>query len=90
MAYALPVVSSDLESVRPFIRHGIDSMLVVADDPAGHASALLRLLQTPADAERMGAAGQNQIVTRFNWSAMEPRFLALVNEVLDRHANRFS
>lgn len=90
MAYALPVVSSDLESVRPFIRHGIDGMLVAADDPAGHARALLHLLQAPADAERMGLAGQDQIVSRFNWSAMEPRFLALVDEVLDRHANRFS
>jgi len=90
MAYALPVVSSDLESVRPFVRHGIDGLLVPADDPAGHASALLRLLLAPAEAGRMGLAGQDQIVARYNWSAMEPRFLTLVDEVLNRHAERFS
>jgi hypothetical protein len=38
----------------------------------------------------MGLAGQDQIVARFNWSVMEPRLLALVDEVLDRHAERFS
>lgn len=83
MAYGLPVVSSDLPSVRPFLPPEA-GLVVAADDPAAHAAALLRLLRDPAGAAAMGAAGRRLVETRYNWEAMEPRLLTLYDRVLSK------
>lgn len=82
MAYALPVVSSDLPSTRPFIQAGVNGYLVTADDPAAHAEALLRLLRDPQAARAMGQRGQELVRTQYSWDAMEERLLALYEAVL--------
>jgi len=81
MAFGLPVVSSDLPSTRPFVPPDV-GLLAGADDPAGHAAALLRLLGDAAAAERLGAAGRARVVEGWNWAAMEPRLLGLYEAVL--------
>lgn len=86
MAYALPIVSSDLPSTRPFVEDGVNGYRVPADDPAAHAAALLRLLGDPGLAETLGRQGQTLAATRFNWDAMEQRLGALVQTVLARRA----
>jgi glycosyltransferase involved in cell wall biosynthesis len=83
MAYGLPVVCSDLPSTRPFVLPDV-GLLAGADDPAGHAAALLRLLSDPATAEALGAAGQRRVADEWNWSMMEPRLLGLYEAVLGR------
>ncbi len=82
MAYALPIVSSDLPSTRPFVEDGVNGYRVAADDPAAHAAAVLRLLRDPALAGELGRQGQALAATRFNWDAMEIRLGALVEQVL--------
>lgn len=82
MAYALPIVSSDLPSTRPFIHDGKEGYLVTADDPAAHAEAILRLLRDPQAARAMGKRGQELVRTQFSWDAMEERLLALYEAVL--------
>jgi glycosyltransferase involved in cell wall biosynthesis len=53
MAYGLPVVSSDLPSTRPFVPPDV-GLLAGADDAAGHAAALLRLLGNGGDGRGAG------------------------------------
>lgn len=84
MAYRLPVVSSALSSTRPFVRHGVNGLLVQAGDPADHAAAIVRLLRHPEAAAEMGRAGRRLVLQQFNWQAMEPRLLALYKSVLAR------
>ena len=82
MAHALPVVSSDLDSTRPFVQHGETGYRVAATDPAAHADAVRRLLQEPQLARTMGRRGQELVRTRYNWDAMEERLLAFYEELL--------
>jgi glycosyltransferase involved in cell wall biosynthesis len=82
MAYGLPVVSSDLDSTRPFVHQEENGYLVTADDPAAHAKALLDLLQRPEAAAAMGHRGQEWVRTEYNWDEMERRLLALYQELL--------
>jgi glycosyltransferase involved in cell wall biosynthesis len=82
MAYGLPVVCSDLASTRPFISDGENGYLVMAGDPAAHAGAILELLRNPEAAVAMGQRGQRSVQTEYNWGKMEPRLLAVYQEVL--------
>jgi glycosyltransferase involved in cell wall biosynthesis len=82
MAYGLPVVTSDLASVRPFVRQGVNGLRVKADDPKAHAEAILMLLAHPERAWALGREGRQMVETRFNWDLMEPRLLGLYEEVL--------
>ncbi len=82
MAYALPVVSSDLPSTRPFVGDEENGYRVTADDPDAHAVAFLRLLRHTERAQEMGRAGQELVQTRYNWGSMEERLLALYEELL--------
>lgn len=82
MAYGLPVVTSDLASVRPFVRQGINGLRVKAADPAAHAEAILLLLQNPQRAQALGREGQQLVQNHFNWDLMKPRLLGLYEEVL--------
>lgn len=82
MSYAVPIVSSELDSTRPFIRNGENGYLVKADDPAAHAEAILRLLRQPAAAAQMGKAGQRLVREQYNWQAMETRLLDFYQTLL--------
>ena len=82
MAYALPVVSSDLPSTQPFVRAGENGFLVSAEDPDAHARAIVRLLDQPEEAVRMGKAGQDLVGNRWNWDEMEERLLQLYSRLL--------
>ncbi len=82
MAFGLPVVSSDLASVRPFVAGQGNGILVEAGNPSAHAAAILSLLRDPAAGAQMGRIGRSLVETRFNWTAMEQRLLALYRAVL--------
>jgi glycosyltransferase involved in cell wall biosynthesis len=82
MAGGLPVVASDLASMRPFVQPGVNGYLVDAAGVDAHARALLDLLADPAEAAELGRNGQQLVRTRFNWSAMAPRLLDLYAQVL--------
>jgi glycosyltransferase involved in cell wall biosynthesis len=86
MAFGLPVVSSDLPSIRPFVVTDVNGLLVEADNPTAHAAALLRLLQDPTTSESLGRGGRRLVETRFNWEGMEPNLLALYRAVLSGDA----
>jgi glycosyltransferase involved in cell wall biosynthesis len=83
-AYAIPVVSSDLPSVQPFIEHRKTGLLVKADDPSAHAEAIVELLTDHSFASFIGINGQNAVRNQYRWSDMEPRLLTLYKQLLSK------
>lgn len=84
MAYAIPVVSSDLPPVQPFITHQETGILVKADDPVAHAKAIINLLNDPSLGVRLGQNGQIIVMERFRWTEMEKRLLAFYQQILSQ------
>jgi glycosyltransferase involved in cell wall biosynthesis len=82
MAYALPIVGSDLPSIRPFLKDGDNGYLVPSADPASHAAAIINLLKNPQTAAAMGLRGQLRVRRQYNWAVMEERLLRLYEELL--------
>jgi len=82
MAYALPVVSSNLKSVQPFIHQGENGYLVAAEDPHAHAHAIMEILKNPQKANHMGRNGQKMVGQNFRWELMEERLLHLYKNIL--------
>ena len=62
MAMGRPVVASDLPRMAAIVRATGCGIVVPADDPAAHAEAIRRLLDDPALAREMGAAGRRAFV----------------------------
>ena len=86
MAYAVPVVSSDLKSIQPFIENRKTGILVKADDPSAHASAIIELLIDPSLADFISKNGQTVVMEHYRWSDMEKRLVTLYKQVLSRES----
>lgn len=86
MSAGLPVVASDLASIRPFVEPGRSGLLVRPDDSQAHANALVCLLAQPDKAASLGHRGLELVQTRFNWEAVAPRLLALYDQLLSQSA----
>ncbi len=82
MSAGLPVVVSDLPSIRPFVEPNSSGLLVEPGDAQAHAEALVRLIRRPGEASAMGARGRQLVLTQFNWDVMAPRLLALYDQLL--------
>jgi polysaccharide biosynthesis protein PslH len=68
MAHGLPVVTTSLGCEGLHVEHGRD--LVVADDPAGFARWIDRLLDDDELAGRLAAQGRATVLERYDWSAI--------------------
>ena len=64
-AQKVPVISFDTRDVRPAITDGVSGILVPPGDVDGLADAIIRLLEAPDLAERIGFAGHSQFMKRF-------------------------
>jgi glycosyltransferase involved in cell wall biosynthesis len=65
MAAGCPVVASAVGGIPDLVRHGVNGLLVPAENPAALAAALARLLRDPAYAARLGRAARSTIATRY-------------------------
>lgn len=85
MSCGLPVVASRLPGFELVMRDGVDGLMVDrADDEAGFAAALDRLLSDPALARRMGAAGRQRALSAFSWTIVGDRLESLYETLLGR------
>ena len=67
------------------MRDGVDGLMVDrADDEAGFAAALDRLLDDHALRKRMGAAGRQRAVSSFSWPVVADSLDALYDELVER------
>lgn len=82
MSAGLPVVASRLPGFEFVMRDGVDGVMVDrADDEAGFAAAIDRLLDDPALARRLGAAGRERAVAAFSWPVVVDQLEALYEEL---------
>jgi glycosyltransferase involved in cell wall biosynthesis len=74
MAAGLPSVATAVGGIPEIVVDGETGLLVPADDAASFARALLRLMDEPALAERMGAAARQRAIERHSYDRMARAF----------------
>ena len=68
-AQATPTIAWDLPIFRSIIDDGETGLLAdPSDGQRSLANAIMRLLETPEEAARMGAAGYRKVVSTYSWS----------------------
>ena len=77
MQAGVPLVASDLPSIRELVRHGEHALLVAPDDPAALAAGIARLLQDRAFAARLVDAATVH-VRAFTWERRAERLLEFI------------
>jgi phenylacetate-CoA ligase len=85
LACAIPVVSTSVGGIPVLLQHEVTGLLVAPGDPQAMAQAALSLLQAPARARRIGAAGC-AFVQQFAWDQVAPRLLAQYRRALTASA----
>ena len=85
MAAGLPVVASDIPGYREVVRDGVDGALVPPGDAGALARAVTRLLDDPAEAERLVAAGR-QRAGRFDWDVVAREIAGCYEEAVGLRA----
>jgi glycosyltransferase involved in cell wall biosynthesis len=80
LAAGTPVVASDLPVTRDVVDHRVHGLLVPPDRPRSLARAIRLLLEDPAWARAMGAAGRDLVATSLNWE----RAAASHRRIIDR------
>ncbi len=74
MGAGCAVVASGVAGVPDVIEDGKHGLIVPERDAAALAQAIIRLLEEPALAQRIGAAARHHIETRLTWSHTAERF----------------
>jgi glycosyltransferase involved in cell wall biosynthesis len=82
MAYAIPVVSSNLTAVQPFIEHRKNGFLVKADNPSAHAGAIIELLSDASLSATIGKNGQISVTENYCWTDMEKYLISFYQQLL--------
>jgi glycosyltransferase involved in cell wall biosynthesis len=82
MASGLPVVTTPVSGIPELIEDGVTGLLVPPDDPTALAGTLLRLLEDPALAERLGCAGQAAVRERFDGDRLAGLLASLFREAV--------
>ncbi len=84
MLCARPIVASGVSSVPEIVVDGETGLLVPADDPVALADGVASLLDDPARADALGAAGHARALEEFSVARMADRTVAVYEEALSR------
>src|SRR5207245_103172 len=87
-AMARPVIATDFPSSRELVRPGETGLLVPPGDPTALAEAILRFLEGPEVARRMGEAGFALARQRYDAETNTREILDLYDRVLSRDGGR--
>jgi glycosyltransferase involved in cell wall biosynthesis len=90
MAAGCPTVYTRRGSGPEVIEDGRDGLLIDPDDPAGIASAIVRLLRDDALSARLGAAGRDTVRRRFSRETLAAENAAFYRSCLARAAGEHS
>lgn len=88
MAMEKPVIGCNVGGVPEVIRDGVNGILVKAGDPGDLAQAIIRLLQDPAAARKMGAAGKAIANAEYSVETMCQRMFQLYQDMLQQRVQR--
>ena len=81
MAAGLPVVASDLPTIRPIVETHRCGLLVDPLDPEDIARALSYLLEHPEEAKEMGDRGYHAVRDHFSWDVEQAKLLNLYRDL---------
>ncbi|MDP8943697.1 MAG: glycosyltransferase family 4 protein [Actinomycetota bacterium] len=81
MAYRLPCVGSTVGAIPELVEDGATGYVVPVGDDEALADRLLRLVEDPERARRMGEAGFERFRSRYTWDAVAGR---TVDEIAER------
>ena len=70
MACALPVIATDVGGNGEAIQDGVTGVVVRSENPQALAQAIVKLLGSPEQRQRMGQAGRQRVKTYFSVDAM--------------------
>ncbi|HEV2239227.1 MAG TPA: glycosyltransferase, partial [Ktedonobacterales bacterium] len=91
LACGCAVVASDLPAVRDVIRDGETGLLAAPGDPVALAAAVRKLLDNPAQRQRLAAQGRAYAQAHFDWDGIAARYVLLfdaaVKEITRSGAN---
>lgn len=77
MSAGVPVIASDFPLWQDLVEDNACGICVNPLDPKAIAAAIDRLVNDPAEAQRMGENGRRAVRERYNWKIEEARLLAL-------------
>jgi glycosyltransferase involved in cell wall biosynthesis len=86
MAFGRPVVAGRVGGIPEFVEHGRSGLLADVDRPESYAEQLASVTSDPAAAARMGAAARADFDRLFSPAALAPRYEAMYDGLLERHA----
>jgi rhamnosyl/mannosyltransferase len=91
MAAGLPIVNTHLATTVPLVaRHDLEALTVPPNDPQALSQALSRLLNEPALAERLGAAGRQRAISEFDQLVFRARMAAIYEDALRTRRHRLA
>jgi glycosyltransferase involved in cell wall biosynthesis len=86
MAFGKAIVTTRIGAEGIALEHGVDA--VFADDAESFAAAVLRLLDAPDEAARLGAAARAKAVARYDWDAIGAALGPLYSDLAERARQR--
>ncbi|TMP31445.1 glycosyl transferase [Pseudoalteromonas rubra] len=81
MSAGLPIITSNFPMWRDVVEKYECGLCVDPEDPQAIASAIMQLLDNPAEAQAMGDNGSNAVNTVFNWEAESKKLIDLYTEL---------
>ena len=82
MMSGLPVIATRVEGVDEVVQPGEHGLLVALESPAELAQAILQLLRSPADRQRMGAAARERVLSSYTTDRMCEAYLLVIEKGL--------
>lgn len=81
MAAGLPVVASDFTLWKQIVEGSQCGICVDPTDTNAVRRSCLFLLDNPGEAEKMGKAGRQAIINKYNWNVEERKLLELYSDL---------
>jgi rhamnosyl/mannosyltransferase len=89
MAAGLPIVNTNLTTTVPLVaRHNLEALTIPPNDPQALSHALNRILDEPALAERLGAAGRERALNEFDQLVFRARMAKVYEAAVRTRRNR--
>jgi glycosyltransferase involved in cell wall biosynthesis len=83
LSAGVPVVATNVGSVRETVIEGVTGRLIPPGDLAAYASAAVELLQNAAERRRLGDAGRQLVVARWSLAAMVRGYEQLIESIYE-------
>jgi len=77
-----PVVSTRLEAISKIVKEGMNGLLVESENPQALTEAILKLINDPERAKKMGAEGRKLVEQKYNWENLMKEEIAFYKKYL--------